>query len=212
MASFRRIAIGVSLILLFPSLSFGQPQPKKEITVESVREMLQKFYFEEWKDYDTLVGYGAAAFPVYDAILADPNHLSIERERIFVVVAAVNADGTRYRELAIKSLSHKDKYLRSAAAHLLAKIGTEQDTAPVVALLSDEDATVVRESANTLAAIGGWRDLVAIDAWLRSAKAQKIAESWLKHVEKARDALKKRLDDAENRKAPPPRPVAPRRP
>jgi hypothetical protein len=200
----------VCLILLAPNLSLAQPQPPKKITIEEVRPMVRIDPFERWEEYDTLVALDAAAFPVYDAILADPNHTSNERMHIFVVVAATKADGSRYRELAIKSLSHPDETLRIAAVRLLAKIGSEQDTAPIVALLSDEDHLVVVEAAKTLATIGGWRDLVAFEAWLRKAKARKFDPDWTKGVEKARDALKKRLDDAENRKAPPPRLVGPR--
>jgi hypothetical protein len=208
--SIRRVAIALSLVLLFPSLSLGQPAPPKKITVEYVRDILGTDTIEEWRGRDKLVSLGTAAFLVYDAILADPNHHSLERARIFDVLKDVEGDRSRYVELAIQSLSHADTPLRYAALRLLAKIGSKADTAPVVALLFDEERLIVYEAAETLVAIGSRRDLVAFDAWLRNAATNKLDSLIIEGIQKRRDALKKRLDDAENRKAPPPRLVAPR--
>jgi HEAT repeats len=210
--STRRLAIATSFVLVLPSLGGAQPAPPKKVTIESVREILWTDTIEEWRGRQKLVAFGSAAFPVYDAILADPNQKSLERARIFDVLKDVKADRKRYIEPAIRSLSHSDHDLRLMAVQLLGKIGSEKDTAPVVALLADEEAIVVKAAAETLAEIGGWRELVALDAWLRSARARELSPLWINNVQKPRDALKKRIDDAENRTAPPPRLAKPQRP
>jgi hypothetical protein len=70
----------------------------------------------------------------------------------------------------------------------------------VVALLSDEDIVVQDAAAKTLAAIGGRRDLVAFDAWLRAGTARKLPPDYLKDFREYRDALQKRLDEADKKK------------
>ncbi len=83
--------------------------------------------------------------------------------------------------------------MRVFAVRLLGQIGSERDTPPIVALLSDKDPTISCNAATTLQAIGNHRTLTALDVWLNSGNHQDN-EVLRKHVAKCRDELKQRLE------------------
>jgi hypothetical protein len=61
--------------------------------------------------------------------------------------------------------------------------------------LSDTDKVVVNGAAKALAAIGGPREVTAMDVWLLGGSHRDEAHL-RQHVKNCRDKLKKRLDDA----------------
>lgn len=101
--------------------------------------------------------------------------------------------------------------VRLAAVRQVAAVGTRADLPPVVALLSDEDATVRKAAADTIASLGGVPALIALDCWLRGPGWGWILEDVRPHVRAARNRLADRLrHEAEIIPiAPPPRAVAP---
>ncbi len=201
----RWLAVAFGGVLVLPRSGIAQPAPEVKLTVAGVRELLVSDFGEVWRDKDKLVKVGAAAFPAYEAIIADPRSGETEYGRIFWVLHDIPADRTRFIEPVIKSLTSRSEPLRRSAVRLLGKIGTEKEIAPIVALLSDEEISVVHEAAAALAAIGGERELVALEIWIRAAKAQKLDSLFIEGVSKPCDALKKRLEDTRNKIAPMPR-------
>jgi HEAT repeat protein len=86
--------------------------------------------------------------------------------------------------------------VRFRALRLLAEIGSEHDTAAVIPLLSDTDSLIRYTASETLAKIGGRRDLEAMDAWLKNGKNPRPKDTdYPLHVKKCRDELEKRLKD-----------------
>ena len=78
----------------------------------------------------------------------------------------------------------RSKNIRGAM-QLLAEIGTEYDTAPLHILLMDEADIIRIEACETIGKIGGKKDVIAIDLWLRSARWHDDKE----RVQKMRDEL-----------------------
>jgi HEAT repeat protein len=164
----------VLLTPLVPGLTGGQPpgapaQPAgrdKDEQAEKIRGMLRDFEFGR-HSFKPLVGMGAKAFPVYEAILADPKSDPDSVARIFVVLEHVDADRGRFGEPAVRWLISSEWEPRLSTVRCLGKIGSSQELAPVVALLADEHPEVV-VAARTLVAIGDQRALAAMDIWLNS--------------------------------------------
>lgn len=155
------------------------------------------------RDVADVIALGEKAFPAYERILADPKVGSFTVVRIFGILASVKMKGDRsqFLERAVAELASRDGLVRWSAVGLLAKIGSERDTPPIIALLSDEDFTTGIVAAAAVQAIGGPRDLVALDTWLRAnsdkrytPKYRKQYEILREYVTKSRDELKQRLD------------------
>jgi HEAT repeat protein len=108
----------------------------------------------------------------------------------------MKCDTRRFALLGTKRLSDDDEGVRRLAAALLEKIGTERDTPPLIALLSDEEVTVQHQAAKALVAIGGTRDLIAMDAWLKKGTGGNRHVESLRHVKECRDALELRLNES----------------
>ena len=93
----------------------------------------------------------------------------------------------------------RSKNIRGAM-QLLAQIGTEYDTAPLHILLMDEADIIRIEACETIGKIGGKKDVIAIDLWLRSG--QWHDDKYHKErVQKMRDELAAKLkkeDDYRN--------------
>ncbi len=178
-------------------------------TVEYVREILGTNADERWRDAPKLIALGAKAFPAYEVILADPKAHPTEIVRVFSVIGQINGDRSRFVEPAVQKLLSPSEIVRINAVILVGKIGSEREASPVVALLFDEDIVVVNFAAEVLSRIGGRRELLAMDAWLRAAQARKFGPEYLRVIRQHRDALQKRLDEADRKRevAPPPRPV-----
>lgn len=180
-----------------------QPEGKKlpppsEAEIYDVRQMLRVDEFKQ--ERTALIELGERVFPIYLRILAAKDADPTEVGCIFGVLAAVKADRSQFLEHAVAGLTHEHVSVRRVAVQLLAQIGTVADLAPVVAMLSDSEWTNAIAAGKTLAAIGDKRTLTAMDVWLNShagkADSDKIQVEVHKHVTKARDELKARLDKA----------------
>lgn len=165
--------------------------------VERVRDLLLE-EDDSWKDERRqLIQLGEKVFPAFEAILSDPKAKPHQVARIFGVLYAVKADRRRFLEHAVRGLANADSKTRWAAVELLGQIGTPAEASPVVALLSDgnrvADQVIVYSAAKTLAAIGGPREVIAMDVWLLGASHRNDPQL-RRHVAQCRDKLKERLD------------------
>ncbi len=168
-------------------------------TIDTIRVVLGAIEFKQ--DRTDLIVLGTKAFPTYEQILNDPKATRDEIGRIFGVLTAATADRSRFLERAVAELVSLDSGVRETAVGLLAQIGSERDTPPVVALLSDGDITVGVAAAAALKMIGGPRDLVALNARLIASDHKHFTPQYQvhhevlrNHVAKCRDELKQRLE------------------
>lgn len=166
-----------------------------------VRNLLKSGPELNWDELTKSRGLSAAALPFYTRILDDPKEEPSVVARTLLVLTKVKADRSPVLERAVTKLADSDGDIRRNATRLLGQIGGTRDTAPIIALLSDDDVSVGMAAAEAIQAIGGPRDLVALDAWLRvspnkqhTPEYRKQYEKLRDHVEKARDGLKTRLD------------------
>ena len=159
-------------------------------TEMSIRAKLNPFEFEKSKA--DLVEMGEKAFQSYEAILADRSTNPYDVVRIFEVLGEVKADRGRFLETVVQRAADPEPAVRAAAAKLLGKIGGVAEGPPLVALLSNKDAEVVKAAAASLAAIGGSRELVAMDAWMLGLAHDKNP-TLRADVKKSRDALAERV-------------------
>jgi hypothetical protein len=171
------------------------PEPKdRVITTEEVRKLVR---IPDQVTRGILAVYGSVAFPAYEAILGDP---ASTPEEIGGVLGAISraqvskARKSRFHDLAVPYLAHKDSAVRQTAAALMREIGKPEDGSILVALLPDEFESVACLAAEALAKTGGRREVVAMDAWLRGA-ANRYDADFLEYVKKCRDELEKRLKD-----------------
>jgi HEAT repeat protein len=187
------------LVLLAILSAHAKAQEKTGPTVEHIRKLLNVFEFKQ--EYRKLIDLRETAFPAYEQILNDPTVNTFEVVRIFGVLGGVQADRRQFVEPAARRLADHDTDLRRSAIQLLGRIGSRSDAAPVVALLWDEDRTVVYAAAETLSAIGGERELVALDIWAQAnAESLRIDSQLRQRTEQARDALRQRAEE-ERKKA-----------
>lgn len=170
-------------------------------TVEYVRKILDSDAETQWRLKYRLLELGTKAFPSYEKLLADPKTSTNQVARIFSVLREVPGDRSRFVETAVKSLTSPAPYLRDSAVRLLGAIGSRRDTAPIVASLYDNEIVVISAAAETLVELGGQRELVAFDVWLRAAKARGIGKPLIDMLRKHRDALEFRLKLEEKNKA-----------
>lgn len=166
-----------------------------------------------WHERSKLVGLGARAFPVYDALLADPKVEDQFALRIFGVLCEIKGDRSRYILPAQQALRNPNWHVRLAAVRLLGQIASPKDTSPIVALMFDNHDLVAYNAASALASVGGPGDLIAMDAYLRSSAVRGWHPAYLAEISKQRDRLRDRLAAADKGTsvslplAPPPRPV-----
>jgi HEAT repeat protein len=188
--------ISLGLLLLACARSPAQPAPKAKdarFTTAQVVTMLSASTDTTWREKYKLVEAGRECFPIYDRLLADEKTSGLHRSRIYQVLDLIKDDRSRYVLPAKKDLVNLHSGVRSAAARLLGKIGTERDCSPLVALLFDDSDTVLVSAAESLAQIGGPDEVLAIDAFLRSAAVRGWHPEFLAHISKQRDELRARL-------------------
>src|SRR5437867_5896722 len=102
------------------------PPPPTEEEAREIRTRLRDFEFGQ-KSYGILVKMGPKAFPVYEAILADPKSDPDSVARIFVVLEHVDADRSRFVEPAVQRLTDPESQVRIFAVRCLGKIGSSRD-------------------------------------------------------------------------------------
>jgi hypothetical protein len=175
--------------------ALGSPaaaQEKAEPTVERIRSLLNVHEFKE--QYRELIGFGEAAFPAYEQILNDPAANSMEVVGIFCVLGGVQADRRRFIEPAVRRLTEPSRDRRLSAVQILGRIGSRGDASPVVALLWDEERPVVRAAAEALCAIGGERELTALDIWIKAGNHRTDGDL-RRIVQQYRNQLQRRVEE-----------------
>ena len=189
MRPFTRLLVLTSLAALsLEGEAISIQPPTKQKVVDLLRG-------NDFAGCSELVEMGEKAFPIYEAILADPKADDGDVGRLLLVIGEVKADRRRFIKYAVSRLTDAKFGVRLNAVLLLEDIGTVAEASPVVALLSDERVEIVYAAAKTLAAIGGPNEVVAMDVWLHVV-SRRDDTNLRKRVQKCRDALKKRLDKA----------------
>ena len=169
-------------------------------SVKYVRDLLRADEQNTQRADRELTKLGVHAMPVYEIVLADPKNESPEligamQHSRDVLIKDPKLDRTQILELTVQLFHHDHLLVRRVALDVLVDIGSERDTAPVLAMLSDEENSVRHQAAKTLAKIGGKRDLVAVDIWLKTGN-YRDDPFHLRHVRDCRDKLEKRLKEA----------------
>lgn len=141
-----------------------------------------------------LIRMGEQVFSAYEAILKNPKADPMEVSGVLSMLFNVKADRSRFLKYVLSRLTDSSSRVRMAAVRLLGRIGASAEASAVVPLLSDENEGVVNYAAETLAAIGVSKELVAMDEWLRGDNRRDFPEL-REHVQKCRDDLKKRLEE-----------------
>ena len=135
----------------------------------------------------------AKVYPALEAILAKPADDGDEVRRALAVAYEMKGDRSRFVEPAVRALAHPHPSVRRNAARLLGEIGTAKDASPLVALLSDSDDPCVNSAIMALAAIGGPREVVALDVWLVGSSQGAKDKVLRPRGKKYRDELEQRL-------------------
>ena len=162
-----------------------------------VKELLIQDIFDT-EPREELVRLGEKLFPTYHRLLNAPNAAWWHHAGVFDLVARSKGDRSAFLEPAVAGLGHKHVTGRRAALRLLAEIGTTKETPPILALLSDKEWTLCIAAAEALTEMGDQRTLAALNVWLNSSaeRTDKSHTEVLKHITKARDDLKARLEKA----------------
>jgi len=160
---------------------------------KNVRELLQGTVDDFNMQLPELIQMGVQSFPSFEAILSDTNAQFHEVFRIFAVLRAVRADRRGFLDYTVRWMMVGDSDVRLHAVRLLDAIGSEAETSPLVALLSDPNKSVVNAAATTIAVIGGRREVIALDAWLLGT-THRDEPQLREQVKKCRDELDKRLN------------------
>lgn len=157
---------------------------------EYLRQLLN--YEESGPEVIQLISYGDKAFPGYQRIIGSQNASPSLAGRVFYILQNVKADRSGFVEPAVKSLAEPEGSVRWQALRLLAQIGSLRDTPPIVALMWDDDSAIVRAAAEALTAIGGDRELMAIELWINSNSHAR--DPVLRHhVQRSRAELAKKV-------------------
>lgn len=196
MTKLLRFAWPLSALALMLSAGVAPSAPSAE-EVAAVRELVGSWSDAKARDaaLDKLHRLGEkGAFPAFEAILADPKSAD-EIANVLDALRQMKGDRGRFVTPAVRALAHSQLKVRVGAAELLGQIGSPKEASPLVALLSDADEAAVSAAARTLAAVGGPRELVAMDAWLLGV-SHKDNRALRDRVTGFRDDLKARLDKA----------------
>lgn len=172
---------------VFSGSHLNAKEPEK---IPKIRRELMRIDSDE--GVPLIIQLGEKTFPEFEEILSDPKARPVEIYRTFYYIAEINADRSRFLEHAVQRASDPNDQIRSTAARLLGKIGSVTEASLLVALLSDKDFVAVNAAATALAAIGGPRELVALDAWLLGV-AHADYPQLREHVKKCRTELVERL-------------------
>jgi HEAT repeat protein len=185
----------LSMLFCYPMLlsaGLAELDTASPVDVQVVRRLLGRFDFRD--ELLQLLKLGESAFPAYEALLADPTEHPVRIVNIFVVLRDIKGDRSRFLEHAVRRLVDGDEGVRWHAVKLVAEIGSIAEASPLIALLSDKDITVRYAAAQTLVAIGGSREVIAMDAWLLG-DSHRADFKYRQRVKECRDQLQKRLDD-----------------
>jgi hypothetical protein len=130
----------------------------------------------------------------FEEILADPESDPVTVGCAFSVIRTAKLRGQRFCDLAVSRLRDESDLVREAAVAYLGHHGSPWEARHIASLLSDRDPGVRRNAARTLARIGGYRELEAMDAWLKVGKNPNPRDGdYLILVKKCRGELEQRL-------------------
>ncbi|MBY0456492.1 MAG: HEAT repeat domain-containing protein, partial [Gemmataceae bacterium] len=180
------------------------PVPKQAgPTVAEVREVVAGYSgavainrLDDTKPAEALLALKEAAFPAYRVILADPKSTELEVSGVLLMIQCVQAPKAKFLPLVVPHLNHENWWVRVKAVRLVTEIGTGEECPILVALLSDCDPVVRNRAAEALVALGGAKELLAFDVWLRTAPGRREEERFVRHNKECRDKLDKRLKEA----------------
>jgi hypothetical protein len=157
-------------------------------------------------EFEVLMARGAAAFDEYERVLNDPDADTFQVERVLGVLEAVKGDRSRFRDATLARLGDKRQDIRRTAVQLLAHIGREEDTSPVVVMLLDNDAGIRKAAADTLTAIGGVRiraalDIILADPFRYLDRDEKpiLSQAEVDHLTRCRAKVEHRIRVAERK-------------
>jgi len=142
---------------------------------------------------------GEKVLPYVAFILADSDSTDREVVRAFIFAREnlTQYDCKTLVEPTVSRLMHHNWEVKVYAMNLLVKIGSREDAAPLVELMHDEEKGVRMCASSCLAKLGGKRELLALEIWLRRKDAHK--DEAFDEVKKSRDALRTRLEDEEKK-------------
>ena len=150
-----------------------------------------------------LDGYAEIMMPTYNKLLMSP-----ETNRAIVngILGEVIRQKRIDRSLFIPTCHEllKSQYA-FGALRLLAEIASDHDTAPIHVLLLDHSDAIRIQASETIGKVGGKKDVVALDLWLRSGNWHDDKHH-KERVQKMRDELVAKLkkeDDYRNSKPDP---------
>lgn len=172
---------------------------------------------------EELLQLGERAFPIYEAILADPKS---DDRQVFLTCKAierVRVDRRQFIPLAVKRLTAEDAmyvpeeghqrhdvkvrlarrvydllneraWARCTVIRLISEIGDEREATVIAPFLTNGADSVRYAAARAVMIIGTHRELDALNACLKEVEPRRTADE-LKHVTECRDALAKRLKE-----------------
>ncbi len=189
---------------------------------ELVRQSGQHCGFDVVAPYqEKLLQHGEKAFPVYEAILADPDtdermvsltcaaieRIKVDRRRFVpLLVKRITAGDAMYvpewqfraqvdsREEQARQRSRMESHTRDELANLLVEIGDERDAAALAPYLIHQSESLRRVAARVLCAFGNHSHLDTMNMLLKHAIDRAGADE-LQHLTQCRDALAKRLKE-----------------
>jgi hypothetical protein len=202
--------VAICSVLLVGSLMQGPAlraqAPPSSLDEKRLGHIVMTFHAWESKfEWAKLKEDGEKIVPYVAYILADNESKDrvVERAMIFARENLTKYDCKSLLEPTLEHLRHHDWQVRAEALMLLEKIGSKEDCAPVAVLLYAEDKHNRIGAAYTLAKLGGKRELLALDLWLKDST--RLKDEAFEEVKKSRDELRTRVEDEEKKlKAKPP--------
>ena len=143
---------------------------------------------------------GDLAFPAYERLLNSSDPYFLRTRILFDVLYNLECDRSRFLETTIDHLQNKHLAVRMNALRLLEKIGRANDTAPLIALLSDHQ--MYGDALKTLLIIGDKRTVSALGILIDNPEYQQ-RKYILDATIKTRDALQLRLEKEKSAKPKP---------
>ena len=134
---------------------------------------------------------GDLAFPAYERLLNSKDTYVHRTVILFDLLYRLECDRSRFLETTIEHLQHKQLSVRWHAVNLLEKIGSANDTAPLIALLSDH--RMYGDALRALLIIGDKRTVSALSILIDNPEYQQ-RKYILDATIKTRDALQLRLE------------------
>ena len=143
---------------------------------------------------------GDLAFPAYEKLLNSKDTYVHRTVILFDLLYRLECDRSRFLETTIEHLQHKQSVVKIYAVNLMEKIGSANDTAPLIALLSDQ--YVHSHALRALLIIGDKRTVSALGILIDNPEYQQ-RKYILDATIKTRDALQLRLEKEKSSKPKP---------